>query len=514
MQLTGKQVQQIQDALLDGYRTKDELAMMVFVRLEQNLEAITVGANLRVIIFNLVSWAAQTDRVDDLIQGASDYNPDNEVLQQIAKEWRATMSSQAAVQPAAAATSSPPTGRVSVDLFLSYSRKDLASMRSVRDSLREAELSVWTDEGLEPGTPGWQAAIADAIGQAQAMVVLLSPDAKDSAWVGNEVTYAQLMGKRVFTALVAGEALCAVPINLVGVQWVDGRQDLRRAVAQELRPAILRYLHRPQMILPPIEFDWVVIPAGEFLMGSDKSKDKQADDDETRQHKLYLPEFRIARVPVTVAQFAMFVEATSYTTTAEERGSAWAWNGSEWEEVKGANWAHPRGPDSNVKQKADHPVTCVSWHDAKAFSTWAAVRLPTEAEWEKAARGTDGRIWPWGNQKPNKELCNFNMDVGDTTVVGSYPKGASPYGVLDAAGNVWEWTSSLWGDDVSKPTYGYPYKPDDGRENLGAPDSVRRTLRGGAWSSGGNLVRCAYRDDALPNLRFDSVGFRVLSPGG
>ena len=154
-------------------------------------------------------------------------------------------------------------------------------------------------------------------------------------------------------------------------------------------------------------------------------------------------------MPVTVAQFRMFVEATAYTTTAEARGSAWNWTG-KWEEVKGANWAHPRGPDSDVKQKADHPVTCVSWHDAMAFCNWAGVRLPTEAEWEKAARGTDGRIWPWGNQKPNKELCNFNMDVGDTTAVGSYPKGASPYGVLDAAGNVWEWTSSLWGEDVEQ----------------------------------------------------------------
>ncbi len=117
-----------------------------------------------------------------------------------------------------------------------------------------------------------------------------------------------------------------------------------------------------------------------------------------------------------------------------------------------------------------------------AFCKWAAVRLPTEAEWEKAARwARDGRIWPWGNREPNSGLCNFNMTVGDTTPVGSYPDGKSPYGLLDVAGNVWEWTSSLWGKDASKPEFGYPYDAKDGRENLSAPDTVPRVLRGGSF---------------------------------
>jgi formylglycine-generating enzyme required for sulfatase activity len=259
-------------------------------------------------------------------------------------------------------------------------------------------------------------------------------------------------------------------------------------------------------------------------MGSDKKQDKLAYDNETPQHTLYLPEYRIARAPVTVAQFAAFMAANpGYRTTAEVQGSTWSYTGSEWKDVKGADWAHPRGPESGVKAKQDHPVTCVSWHDAVAFCRWAGVRLPSEAEWEKAASwaagqgsgGAGGRklLYPWGDRKPNSGLCNFNMTVGDTTPVGRYPDGKSPYGLFDMAGNVWEWTGSLWGEDFSKPKFGYPYHPRDGRENQNAPDTVRRTLRGGSFGIVARVVRCASRFGDLPDVRYGNFGFRVVSPG-
>ena len=226
-------------------------------------------------------------------------------------------------------------------------------------------------------------------------------------------------------------------------------------------------------------FDWVTIPAGEFLMGSDKAQDRLARDAELPQQRLVLPAYRIARVPVTNEQYRVFVEATNHSPPS--------------------HWQDGRIPNG----KELHPVVRVSWHDAVAFCTWAGVRLPSEAQWEKAARGTDGRITPWGNDEPTREHCNFAGQVGDTTPVGQLPKGASPYGVLEMAGNVWEWTGSL-----HRP---YPYDPADGREDSHSDGG--RTLRGGSFLSDADGVRCAARSWYNPDSWYDFFGIRVVSPG-
>ncbi|MBK8047117.1 MAG: SUMF1/EgtB/PvdO family nonheme iron enzyme [Anaerolineales bacterium] len=215
-------------------------------------------------------------------------------------------------------------------------------MREVQSVLRGAGFAVWTDEGLEPGTPSWQAAIAEAIGQCQALVVLLSPSAKASVWVNNEVSFAQMHGKRIFPVLVAGEPTTAVPISLISVQWVDGRSGVRGAAAEGLRHALARQLGRG----PVITFDWVTIPAGEFLMGSDWAKDPLTYYYETPQHKRCLREFRIAKYPVTNMQYGEFVRATSHK--------------------KPDLWTDGRIPDG----KEQHPVVGVSWYDAQAFKEY------------------------------------------------------------------------------------------------------------------------------------------------
>ena len=253
---------------------------------------------------------------------------------------------------------------------------------------------------------------------------------------------------------------------------------------------------RPQTAAhDPRRIAWITIPAGAFLMGSDPLRDRDAQEREQPQHRIYLPAFQIAATPVTVVQFAAFIRATSYKTTAEQQN---------WDYT----WFRPHGRGSQITaERGLHPVTNVTWDDAQAFCRWAQVRLPTEAEWEKAARGVDGRLFPWGDEPPDGARCNFNRPSGgDTTPVGSYPKGASPYGVLDMAGNVWEWCSSLWGLSWDKP-FGYPYRADDGREDL--TRSGIRILRGGSWWNDRTYVRCACRYGYDPDSGLAIPGFRV-----
>lgn len=254
------------------------------------------------------------------------------------------------------------------------------------------------------------------------------------------------------------------------------------------------------------------VPAGKFVMGS-KEDNQFTLDDERPQHTISIAySYWMAKFVLTNQQFTEFAKTTSYRSTAEEQGSGYIFDGKLWKDVKGADWKHPFGPRSDIKNRNDHPVVLVSWDDAIAYCNWfnkafkrelinLILRLPTEAEWEKAARGAYGNEWPWGNHfDPNK--CNsIEGGKGSTTPVGSYSSlgGDSPYGCADMVGNVWEWTHSLYSR--------YPYRPKDGRE-----DEVirkRRVLRGGSFYFGQKNTRCAARDYSYPENRYDYLGFRV-----
>lgn len=262
--------------------------------------------------------------------------------------------------------------------------------------------------------------------------------------------------------------------------------------------------------------DLIHIPAGIYLMGSERVADKAANQDETPQHRVYLSDFYVAKTPVTNAQFDAFVKAKNYQTTAEKIGSAYVWIGSTWDVVHGADWRHPGGPKTGIAQKTDHPVVQVSWFDANAFCDWLSevtgltFRLPTEAEWEKAARaplasGGSCRKYPWGDILPNDKLCNFQMNVYDTTPVGDYPKGGTPNtGILNMAGNVWEWCGDWYNRDYygDSPEHD-PIGPESGQ-------SQARILRGGSWNSVPRDVRAAARSWRVPTSMDNTIGFRCV----
>ena len=263
--------------------------------------------------------------------------------------------------------------------------------------------------------------------------------------------------------------------------------------------------------ITPVSFDWLTVPAGRFLMGSqdgmpENDSTKTANiwrSDELPQRSVEVATFQVSKYPVTVGQFSAFAKAENYRTSAEREGHATVWTVNRDRKMRGAFWRKPSGFWSNIWFKQQHPVTCVSWRDAMAFCRWANVRLPTEAEWEKAARGIDGQLYPWGNDRPTSRRCNFldveDESLGDTTKVNRYAKGVSHYDVYDMAGNVFEWTQSLY--------KGYPYNTDDGREDLDAHGE--RVLRGGSFSNTSDDLRCARRFKALPTFRSNYAGFRV-----
>lgn len=260
---------------------------------------------------------------------------------------------------------------------------------------------------------------------------------------------------------------------------------------------------------------FIHIPAGKFLMGSD-DKDKQAQESEKLQHTVVLPDFWIAKFPVTVAQFRVFTEATKYSF------GFWNYNLVATQPIVAVTWyealEYTKWLDNELSQYAEKKI---QFNLKNSFWNGLAegklhVTLPSEAEWEKSGRGIDGRIYPWGNDFDPEKGNSSETKIGDLSVVGCFPAGASPYGLQDMSGNVLEWTRSLWGSvwdsDYSKSIYRYPYDPKDiERENLKAEEDNLRILRGGSFNSGSFNARCASRNQNSPDSWYRNwdYGFRV-----
>ncbi len=309
-----------------------------------------------------------------------------------------------------------------------------------------------------------------------------------------------------------------------------------------------RYRGEPEPLLGFVE-----VPAGPSLMGTREEDipallerfggEREWYEDEVPEHPVYLPTFYIARYPVTVAQYSCFAEGGGYNTPGWWTPTGWAWRQGEWdsqvEDEDLRRWLshrplYLRNRPMWWEEQREHPnrpVVGVIWFEALAFCRWLTgrmqeargkmqeaggvpggwkIRLPSEAEWEKAARGglpPDGedqggaaRHYPWGDEAWDSERANvYKSGVGHPTPVGMYPLGATSSGLLDMAGNVWEWTASLY-----QP---YPCRPDDGREDPESEGS--RVVRGGSWDYSRGFSRCAYRGGLIP-VNFYDLGFRLV----
>ncbi|MBN2389860.1 MAG: SUMF1/EgtB/PvdO family nonheme iron enzyme [Anaerolineae bacterium] len=242
----------------------------------------------------------------------------------------------------------------------------------------------------------------------------------------------------------------------------------------------------------PFEPETVYIPPGQFLMGS--RPDETRFTAETPQHEVDLPAYRIGKYPVTNAQYAEFIHQTGRLMPPE------------------AGWIGQSPP----ADKLDHPIAGITWYDALAYCKWLSEQtgrnyaLPSEAQWEKAARGEDGRVYPWGNDW-DPARCSYGHS--QTTPVDAYPEGVSPYGCYDMAGNVGEWTSSLWGEKLPAPNpeFRYPWTNDQ-RENLQAGRYVLRVCRGGSATNKPEQLRCSARSSYFPDKGSARTryGFRVV----
>jgi formylglycine-generating enzyme required for sulfatase activity len=341
-------------------------------------------------------------------------------------------------------------------VFICYAREDQDFVLKLAANLKERGARVWLDQWDIPPGDDWDLTIDNALYDCAQFLIVLSPAAVASGEVRGELRTALNENKPIVPVLYQ---TCRIPRQLQLIQHADftacGPDDgaalgqvLRALGVSEPSPPTpeVRRREKAAPVRQPFEPEMILIPAGEFLYG-DKKK------------KVILPEFWIDKTPVTSAEYARFVADTGHKPPEHWKGKA------------------------PPKYMADHPVTYVSWHEAVAYAEWAGKRLPTEEEWEKAARGSDGREYPWGDRfDPNR--CNTKESgIRNTTPVGQYsPQGDSPYGCVDMAGNVWEWTASS--------------------------SMIHKMLRGGSWNNSLRIANCTYRSWYPPRYRLNDVGFR------
>jgi formylglycine-generating enzyme required for sulfatase activity len=446
-------------------------------------------------------------------------------------------------------------------VFISYSNEEsdkTDSDRKIADmicsALENEGIRCWIAHRDILAGEDWLDSIVDAVEQSKMIVLIFSSNTEKSQYVKDEIKLALDNKMRIIPFRIEDfPPKGAYKILKLRSQWIDAftpplenhvdrlvrdvrtylekdKENEKETETKEKLPlkdkpgdveavdSKAKRVYKNQQGFQETDFGdgiiMVSIPPGEFKMGSNEF------DSEKPLHTVYLDEYRIGKYAVTVKQFGLFVKDTGYVTEAESSGGAYTWTGETWEKRKDINWKNP-----GFEQEGSHPVVCVSWNDALEYCKWlsgtkkGSFKLPTEAQWEKAARGTDKRKYPWGNPAPSGERANFadkqawvkakiswaDKDIDDghayTAPLGSYPAGASPYGLLDMAGNVWEWCGDWYDENY--------YKNSPKKNPLGPDGGTLRVLRGGGWFNDAESLRCTFRGYHYPSDRFDYVGFRL-----
>jgi formylglycine-generating enzyme required for sulfatase activity len=406
--------------------------------------------------------------------------------------------------------------------FISYSKKDTRELAlKLNDALNALPgITTWVDKSLRAGR-SWETQIQIEINRCDFMIVLYSPDinrhlqGEEESYVLTEISYAKYTAKKPIIPVMAQAT--PPPMSLTTAHYIDftlagvSLEDLVAGICEEASldalvstPPKVNKVEQDRNAQERIQyfsgairgiiggpFEWCAVPSGEFLFGDDNQP-------------LELAGFYIAKYPITYDQFYAFVRAEDGM-----RDDRW-WSGFA---------EHYKQPFSQHMKISTNPRERVNWYQAVAFCRWLSfrlstlasmplamnattslVRLPTEAEWEKAARGIDGRIYPWGDQFEDGNCNSRESNIGATTPVDRYPIGASPYGAMDMAGNVWEWCLSDWTS---------PYTHEEGQQMTFS--KTPRVLRGGSWPEHENGVRAAARGKAFPSYDSDLIGFRCAS---
>jgi formylglycine-generating enzyme required for sulfatase activity len=455
----------------------EELETLCFDYFREARQDFTIGMikNSKVIL--LIDYCESRGRMDDLYAALERERP---------TAWREKFGA-APVETFRRNVSTPPTLiRHPRQVFISHATADAAFAHRLADDLRAEGWRVWiAPDSIRPGEK-WVEAIDRGLETSGVFVVALTPAAMASKWVKMETNAAIDLSQ---TDEIRFISLDVEPCKLSALwrqfQYITFRRSYKAGVGELLRwldgkaprppgedvvsPVRLpgyRVLSPDRIVHEKTAIEFVRVPTGSFLYGDDKKP-------------LELPGFWIGRYPVTNAQYKHFLDA----------------NPAHPVPFRDSDWAKPYNWDKNTRaypaDKADHPVVLVSWNDAKAFCDWAGLRLPTEQEWEQAARGDkDGRVYPWGDDWVDGRCNTSEARVGGTTQVGHYsPQSDSPYGCADMAGNVWEWTAS-WYDQEQK----------------------RRVLRGGSWGTYQRGARVSIRDYYSPGFAYYDVGFRPVAP--